>query len=326
MAKEVTQKEKKRTISLFHFPQSKETKNKQKANKPASPTMLVRSLLRPQTTRVAYTLPTLFTCTARSISYASPSLSSSSSSSLSPSLSLQRTSSLSLPTLPFYNQVRGFKGKKKPSKSAPPPRIIINNSLLKHETLLVLKDGGEKLGEMPSKDALKMARQEGMDLILVSDKAKPAVAKIMKLGKHKMELKRAEKKRAANQPKPMKECRVTFSIGANDLAVKIKKMHEWAEKGHPIKLLMKKKGMVYFQPDDVNAYMRKVFHKVQHDLHLYSKTPAVPQHFGVEESAPNFAIFTPLSEKEKEKKLKKIADDKEQAATEAAKGPSGASA
>ena len=79
-----------------------------------------------------------------------------------------------------------------------------NNDLLCNEQIkvgrvLVIGPNGEQLGVKATKDALTIASYAGLDLVLISPNADPAVCKIMDYNKYKYEkakkLKEAKKKR-----------------------------------------------------------------------------------------------------------------------------------
>lgn len=60
--------------------------------------------------------------------------------------------------------------------------------------MLVITNTGEKLGVLPKRLALQAASDRGLDLVLVSPEASPAVAKIMDYSKFRFEQQRKLKK------------------------------------------------------------------------------------------------------------------------------------
>ena len=72
--------------------------------------------------------------------------------------------------------------------------IILINNKTRMNRFLVINGDGSQLGILNKDDALKMARQKGLDLILISTTANPPVAKILDVSKHKYDLKRKQKK------------------------------------------------------------------------------------------------------------------------------------
>ena len=70
-----------------------------------------------------------------------------------------------------------------------------NNRITSSEVQVIARDG-ENLGILNLNDAIRRAREDGLDLIEISPNAKPPVCKIMDMGKYKYD---AQKK--ANKAK-----------------------------------------------------------------------------------------------------------------------------
>ncbi len=69
---------------------------------------------------------------------------------------------------------------------------VMNESIRVTE-LRVLGDDGEQFGIISRADAIQIAEDKGLDLVVVSPDAKPPVAKVMDYGKHKYEVRKKEK-------------------------------------------------------------------------------------------------------------------------------------
>lgn len=82
---------------------------------------------------------------------------------------------------------RNNRGRKKPDDT-------IMNGAIRIAELRVLGDDGEQFGIISLAEAMNMANEKSLDLVLMSPDAKPPVAKIMDYGKHKYELEKRKKK------------------------------------------------------------------------------------------------------------------------------------
>lgn len=98
-----------------------------------------------------------------------------------------------------------------------------------------MTDAGEFLGIMPTKDALDLARQKGLDLVEVSANADPPVAKIMDFGKYKYLQKKNSKKNNSNKGS-LKEIQMGVNIEDHDIGYKRKRMLEFLKDGHRVKV------------------------------------------------------------------------------------------
>lgn len=67
------------------------------------------------------------------------------------------------------------------------------NEQIRDKEVRVVSETGEQLGIMSSKDAQKLADEQGVDLIKIAPTAKPPVCKIMDYGKFRYEQTRREK-------------------------------------------------------------------------------------------------------------------------------------
>ena len=109
--------------------------------------------------------------------------------------------------------------------------------------MYILANNGDKLGVMDKKTALEKARENGLDLVVISDNPKQPVAKILDYGKFKYERKKKRKEAKANQSVTNnREVRLTPMIGIHDLMVKSKKAREFLIDGDRVKVSLKFRG------------------------------------------------------------------------------------
>ncbi|KAF0135055.1 MAG: translation initiation factor IF-3 [Candidatus Saganbacteria bacterium] len=96
---------------------------------------------------------------------------------------------------------------------------------------------GAQLGIQKTFDALRMAREKGLDLILISPNANPPVAKITDFGKFRYEIAKHEKEAKKSQKAViLKEIKLTPKIGEHDLNVRIAKTIECLQKRNKVKV------------------------------------------------------------------------------------------
>ncbi len=115
-------------------------------------------------------------------------------------------------------------------------KIEINESI-RAPQLRVIGPEGENLGILATKEALEKARTYGLDLIVISPKANPPVAKIMDYGKYKYELKRKNREiKAKSKTVETKVIQIKMGTDENDLLRKAKKVAEWLKEGHRVKI------------------------------------------------------------------------------------------
>ena len=126
----------------------------------------------------------------------------------------------------------------------------IMNDAIRASELRVLTDDGEQFGIISRDEALKIAEEKGLDLVLVSPQAKPPVAKIMDYGKHKYQQEKKKKEARKNQKKiEVKEVKFSCKIAENDIAYKVKHAREFLEKGKHVKLRVFLRGREMANPE-----------------------------------------------------------------------------
>lgn len=98
---------------------------------------------------------------------------------------------------------------------------------------------GKQLGVMSLREALDIAQKAGVDLVEISPKANPPVAKIVDWGKYQYQkMKEQQKARRNNKANELKQMRFGLKIGSNDLEIKLRKIHAFLSDGHKVKILI----------------------------------------------------------------------------------------
>ena len=107
----------------------------------------------------------------------------------------------------------------------------------------MINANGEMLGVMTTRDAQRVADQQGLDLVEVSPNAEPPVCKIMDYGKFRYEESIKRKLAHKNQKTTqIKEVKFHASVDANDLAHKLRQIKEFLAEGHKVKVTLQYRG------------------------------------------------------------------------------------
>ena len=98
-------------------------------------------------------------------------------------------------------------------------------------------EDGSNLGVISFKEALDKAREQGLDIILISPNANPPVAKIMDYGKFQYaENKKLKLSKTKAHTVEVKNIQVKVGTGEHDLELKAKKVSAWLKEGNRIKI------------------------------------------------------------------------------------------
>ena len=117
------------------------------------------------------------------------------------------------------------------------------NERIKALDVQVIGSEGNNLGVMQLKQAIQMAKDEGLDLIKISPNANPPVCKIMDMGKYKYDLqKKANQAKKKQKVVSLKEIKLRPGTEIHDYNFKIKNAKKFITKGDKVKFTVKFKG------------------------------------------------------------------------------------
>ena len=127
---------------------------------------------------------------------------------------------------------------------------VIMNDAIRAKELRVISEAKGQLGVISRDEALKVAEEEGLDLVLISPDAKPPVAKIMDYGKYKYQQEK-KKKEAKKKQKIIetKEIKLSVKIAQNDINYKVKHAREFLEAGKHVKFRVFLRGREMSNPE-----------------------------------------------------------------------------
>ncbi|MCI9200728.1 MAG: translation initiation factor IF-3 [Lachnospiraceae bacterium] len=117
------------------------------------------------------------------------------------------------------------------------------NEQIRDKEVRVIGENGEQLGVMPSREALRLAEEAGLDLVKIAPTAKPPVCKIVDYGKFRYEQARKEKEARKKQKIiEIKEIRLSPNIDTNDLNTKMNAARKFISKGDKVKITLRFRG------------------------------------------------------------------------------------
>ncbi len=138
---------------------------------------------------------------------------------------------------------------------------------------LVAPDG-EQVGIKPLPEALTMARELGLDLVEVADKANPPVCRIMDYGKYKYETaQRAKESRKKSTNVIVKEMKYRPKIGTADFDTKTRRVESFLDEGHKVKVTIMFRGRETQHPE----LGRKILDHVAEDVAHTGRVEVYPK-------------------------------------------------
>ena len=136
----------------------------------------------------------------------------------------------------------------------------------------VIDENGQKLGIMSSNEALELAYEKKLDLVLVAPNANPPVCKIMNYGKYKFEQAKREKEAKKKQKvSEVKGMQLSMNIADNDMQFKAKNVRKFLSNGDKVKVSLRMFGRQLANPQMGLPIMEKFYEMLSDVCELTSK-------------------------------------------------------
>jgi translation initiation factor IF-3 len=148
------------------------------------------------------------------------------------------------------------------------PRV---NKYIRASKVQLIDQEGENQGVVPIGEALNLAKEAQLDLVEVGPKVSPPVCKIMDFSKYLYEQNKKQRGNKKGKAKEQKEFRFSPVIEKADIEHRVRRAKEYLDKGHPVRLVMQKKGR---QPMDL---AKETFAEILTNFDDYSSIEAEPK-------------------------------------------------
>lgn len=145
------------------------------------------------------------------------------------------------------------------------------NEAIRASELRVIGADGQQLGVLSRSEALQAAELAGLDLVEISPEASPPVAKIVDWGKYNYQrTKQLQKNKRNARSLEVKQMRFGLKISDHDLGVKLRKITEFLNDGHKVKIAIVYRGRE-------NAHREIGFKLAERVIESFGETIAVDQ-------------------------------------------------
>lgn len=137
------------------------------------------------------------------------------------------------------------------------------NERIRVREVRVIDDDGAQLGVMAPHEAMRMAREKGLDLVEISPTAVPPVCKIMDYGKFLyQENKKAHEARKHQKGGVIKEVKFRPSTAEHDYQVRLRRIIEFLQEGHKVKAMIFHRGREMAHQEVGRAKMERLLKDV----------------------------------------------------------------
>jgi len=134
------------------------------------------------------------------------------------------------------------------------------------------------LGVIPIEEALRLSREQNLDLVEISPNAEPPVCRIMDFGKYKYEVNRKERqaRKHGQHAADLKEIKFHANVGDHDYETKVRHIREFLTDGHKVKTSLFLRGRENIHRELGYA----VINRVVKDCESVSTTEGPPRALG----------------------------------------------
>ncbi|PSB22979.1 translation initiation factor IF-3 [filamentous cyanobacterium CCP2] len=138
------------------------------------------------------------------------------------------------------------------------------NERIRFPKIRVIDTDGGQLGIMTPREALRMAEEKELDLVLVSDKADPPVCRIMDYGKFKFEQeKKAREARKKQHTSDVKEVKMRYKIEEHDYNVRVNQAERFLKAGDKVKATITFRGREIQHVDLAETLLKRMAKDLQ---------------------------------------------------------------
>lgn len=149
------------------------------------------------------------------------------------------------------------------------------NGQIREKEVRVIGEHGEQIGVVSIQEAMRLATEAEVDLIMVAPKAAPPVCKLADYGKYRYEQMRKEKEAKKKQHVvEIKEIRLSPNIDTNDLNTKVSAARKFLTKGDRVKLTLRFRGREMAHMAESKHILDDVAEMLQ-DIATVEKVPKV---------------------------------------------------
>jgi translation initiation factor IF-3 len=159
----------------------------------------------------------------------------------------------------------------------------------------VIGSDGSQVGIVQTHDALRMAEEQGLDLVEVSPRAVPPVCRIMDFGRFKyQESKKEQASRKHQSVVIIKEIKFRPKTDTHDLNFKLKHIRRFLGEGNKVRLMIVFRGREIVHPETGHAMLDVVSKEVA-DISVIEQKPSMEGRRMVMVLGPRSGVIRPAA-------------------------------
>ena len=149
--------------------------------------------------------------------------------------------------------------------------MIRINEKINVKEVRAIDETGANLGVIETSEALRLAKEKGLDLVEISPMAMPPVVKIISFDKYRyQEEKKWKKQRATQKIQEMKQVQISVREAVRDLGVKAVRVNKFLGEGNKVEVLLNLRGREKAHQDLAKQKLRDFIKTVDQEHKILS--------------------------------------------------------
>lgn len=142
-----------------------------------------------------------------------------------------------------HNRINSFAPRPRRVWRLRPQYNYVLNERIQYSTFRLIDNKGKQIGVLSRNDALNLAKNKGLDLVLITGSVNPPVVKLIDFNKFLYQKNKKEKEAKKGVKKSLiKNIKLSLFIGKGDLERLINKAKEFIDEGHQVRIALLLKG------------------------------------------------------------------------------------
>ena len=140
------------------------------------------------------------------------------------------------------------------------------NERIRSSSVRLISAEGEQLGILSVRDAIQVAKEDGLDLVEVAPNSDPPVCRVMDYGKFRYQAsKKVQEARKKSRGGQMKEIKLRPHTEDHDLGFKIKNLKKFLDKKHRVKITVFFRGREMAYMNSGVELLKRVAEEISED-------------------------------------------------------------
>ncbi|MEA3421295.1 MAG: translation initiation factor IF-3 [Acidobacteriota bacterium] len=123
------------------------------------------------------------------------------------------------------------------------------NGQIRTNRVRLIDDKGKNRGIFETKDAIRKAREKGLDLVEIAPDVEPPVCKMLDYGKYLYRQKKKDRKERKQQKQTLKEMKFYPKIEDHDYQTKLRHIRRFLKNNNPVRIQIWMRGREKLHPE-----------------------------------------------------------------------------